>query len=71
MKRGEQFYGNCNIVTTQKKLHEISLEDSKGHPRPDEEVLDDIYKVLMNEDRIATDAYTEEEELQEERLLDE
>lgn len=71
MKRGEQFYGNCNIVTTQKKLHEISLEDSKGHPRPDEEVLDDIYKVLMNRDRIATDAYTEEEELQEERLLDE
>lgn len=71
MKRGEQFYGNCNIVTTQKKLHGISLTDSNGQPRPDEEILDDIYKVLMDRDRIATNAYTEEEELQERSILDE
>ncbi len=69
MKRGEQFYGNCNIVTTQKKLHEIPLKDFDGNQRSDDEVLDDIYRVLTDKDLFSSDAYTEEDEEEERKEL--
>lgn len=67
MKRGEEFYGNCDIVTTQKKLHSISLTDSKGNKRTDEELLKDIRQALFDESHIRNDeSFTEEERLKEE-----